>query len=176
MPNSASLFNVTETIPVLQPGDHLLYGVKPRDLFGWVTRIKTWSPAVHIELYVGDYVSVASRNGEGVNKYPVRMEQLIGVLRPRVPIDLAKGLQWFSQSNVQGKPYGWLELLHFVGLKVKSPGWICSQFVALFDEACGFLPFNPEYYEGSVDPGDFFLSPLLEWHWVQPKACLFLRT
>lgn len=164
------------TPPTPLPGDHLLYGKKPGDIFGLITSWKTWSPAVHIELYIGDNVSVASRNGIGVNKYPLRTEQLIAILRPRVPVDLKKGLEWFSQANVQGRPYGWLDLLHFEGFKIKTKGWICSQFVALFDEACAFLPFNPEYFEGSIDPGDYFLSPGLEWHWVEPGASLFLRT
>lgn len=167
---------MNDPIPTLLPGDHLLYGKKPRDIFGLITSWKTWSPAVHIEVYIGNNVSMASRNGIGVNRYPLRTEQLIAVLRPKTPINMVKGLAWFDQAGVKGRPYGWLDLLHFEGFKIKSGGWICSQFAALFDEACDFLSFNSQYFEGSIDPGDFFLSPVFNWEWVEEKALIFLRT
>lgn len=163
--------------PTPLAGDHLLYGVSGLNLFNRITRLKTWSPAVHIELYVDDCKSVASRNGLGVNMYPFREEGLIGILRPKQAFDIEAGLKWFNQpfnsvthEGVRGRPYGWLDLLQFININVHTDGWICSEFVARFDEACGFYPFNHEYNEGRIDPGDYFVSNDFEWLWVDPDA------
>lgn len=159
----------------LRPGDHLLYGA--HDFTGWLTGLKTWSPAVHIEIDVGKGKSVASRNGLGVELYDYRPGQLIAVLEPRQTINLDKALRWFNEPfdhaeciGVRGRPYGWLDLLRFFNVRRDTPGWICSQFACLFDHAGDFHPFNDEYANGSVAPGDFFLSNAFAWKWVHPDA------
>lgn len=149
-------------------GDHLLYGRTPWDLFGFITSLKTWSPAVHIEIYEGFGMSLASRNGVGVNSYPYREEQLIAVVRPPNTFEFERGLKWFD--GVRGKPYGWLDLLRFVGINIKTNGLICSEFVAMFDRVSLSYPFNLNYPEESVDPGDFLLPRDFQWIWVHEKV------
>lgn len=162
---------------MIQAGDHLIYGVRGFDLFNRITRLKTWSPAVHIELCIGQGESVASRNGIGVNLYPLRTEGLIAILRPKQELDLSAGLSWFNKpynkithEGVRGRPYGWLDLLQFININIHTDGWICSEFVSLFDEASEFYPFNPEYNDGRIDPGDYFVSNAFIWKWVDSKA------
>lgn len=163
--------------PTPLAGDHLLYGVSGWDLFNRVTRLKTWSPAVHIELYIDDCKSVASRNGLGVNMYPFREGGLIGILRPKQLLDIERGLAWFNKpfnkvthDGVRGRPYGWLDLLQFINIQIQTDGWICSQFVSLFDEACLFYPFSEQYNDGKIDPGDYFVSNAFTWEWVDSEA------
>lgn len=147
------------------------------DLFGWVTSFKTWSPAVHVEKYEGDGLALASRNGLGVNRYPLRLEQLCAVLRPNQPINMGAVTKWFEQEfdpetglGVRWRPYGWLDLPRFYGIRIPTKGWICSQFAANFDRAGGLKSFAQNYYSGTIDPGDFFLSPAFDWAWVRPDV------
>jgi hypothetical protein len=147
----------------LQPGDHLLYGKS--DLFGLITSVKTWSPAVHIEVYCAPGYSVASRNGIGVNLYPVRLAQLIAVLRPR-RFDLEAAMQWF-RAHARGEAYDWLGLLCFT-LAVKQGSkrkMFCSEFAARLDRHAGCRSFHPEFDADRIAPGNFAMSPAFEWAW-----------
>lgn len=161
----------------LYPGDHLLYGTKPFDFFGWVTSKKTWSPAVHIEIYTGTGMSVASRNGIGVNSYTYRSEQLIAVLRPPKFYNVDAALSWFNvkydkQTNtgVRGRPYGWWDLARFIGLNINTRGYICSEFAAMFDHQAGYYPFTSQYPAESVDPGDYLIIKEFQWEWVDKSV------
>jgi hypothetical protein len=167
-------------IPLL-PGDILLYS--KCDFFGWVTSIKTFSPAVHVEMYEGNGMSLASRNGIGVNRYPFREKQLAAVLRPKQQINMAAVTTWFetefsrfSNTGVRGRPYGWLDLLRFYGIKIFTFGWICSQFVAKACLVGGLDVFAIDYYQGTIDPGDFFLPSAFAWQWVRPDVRKDLTT
>jgi len=75
----------------LRRGDCLLY--RPKGFFGWVIATKTWHPVAHVEVYAGNDHSWASRDGLGVNLYPIRMTELAYVLRPTAPVDLARALR-----------------------------------------------------------------------------------
>jgi len=171
---------MTPPIP-LQPGDVLLYSKS--DFFGWVTSFRTFSPVVHVEIYEGGGLSLASRNGIGVNRYPLRLAQLAAVLRPRQKVDTDAMRTWFEQKynpasgkGVRGRPYGWLDLLRFYNVKVNTDGWICSQFVAQALRAGGLSVFAQDYYCGTIDPGDYFLPAALEWAWVRPDVYKELTT
>lgn len=125
---------------IFKPGDCLLY--KPRGLFGRIIAVKTWHSIAHVELYRGDGYSLASRDGVGVGRYPVRASDLAMVMRPEDPLDFAKGDAWFE--TVKGQPYGWLDLLAFVGLSTDGRGMVCSPFVAEYYHQCGLDAFNGE--------------------------------
>src|SRR5690242_19153096 len=96
-------------IPELQPGDCLLYW--GNSLFEWAIALKTWSKVAHVEIYRGEAKSVASRNGIGVGKYPLRTEGLSWVLRPETVLSIGMADSWFFR--VQGQKYDWLGLLCF---------------------------------------------------------------
>lgn len=127
---------------LLKPGDVLLY--KPKGVFGWFIRVKTWHKVAHCEGYVGDGFSVASRDGIGVGKYPLRTSELIIVCRPKPEIVLnwTKAMAWFGL--MKGTPYGWGDLLQFAGLNVDALGIVCSPFLARFVRKQDYDPFNGE--------------------------------
>ena len=156
--------------PALEPGDILLYG--GNDLVSRLIQFRTWSDVSHIEIYVGDGCSVASRNGIGVGKYPLRTAGLRRIYRPKLvagmpSFDFDEAMRWFA--TVDGTKYGWADLLRFYLIDVPTTGLICSEFGDLWFRK-GRLPlFNLNYPEGAICPGDFekISSLLVEqiWSW-----------
>lgn len=134
----------------LKPGDILLY--RPASIFGVLISIKTWHRISHVEVYDGGLNSLASRDGIGVGRYPLRLSQLAYVLRPRCPLDLAAGRAWFE--TVKGQPYGWLALADFVGLPIGGRGMVCSPFATSFMRAAGWSIF-PTDPPGKIAPFQF---------------------
>ena len=115
----------------LQPGDVLLY--RGGGLFSQLIRIKTWSRFSHVEIYDGDGWSWASRNGIGVNRYPVRVDDLDTALRlrPWIPFDMVAARAW--ALTVQGQGYDWVGLLSFIIAKWQgreNQKQFCSEFAA----------------------------------------------
>jgi cell wall-associated NlpC family hydrolase len=140
----------------LREGDCLLY--KPASVFGWIIKLKTWHPISHVEVYAGDGKSWASRDGKGVGLYPYRDSGLVGVYRPTVELDLP-ALRAYGVKML-GTPYGWADLLAFVGVTKDFKGIICSTFVTLLYRAGGFDPFNGEDAL-AIAPFEFELCPLM---------------
>src|SRR2546430_7436827 len=103
-------------IPDLQPGDALLY--RPSTFFGWIIALKTWTRISHIEIYAGGGLSVASRNGIGVGKYPLRLDNLARVRRPRGLFFLDRAMTWFQ--TVDGHKYDYWGLLVFAFARRKG--------------------------------------------------------
>jgi hypothetical protein len=159
---------------LLQPGDVLLYG--GNSIFDRAIGFMTWSNCHHVEIAISQVQSVASRNGKGVNIYPTRTEGLRYVLRPNVPLDFSNGMAWFY-SHAKGKPYGWLDLLRFIGFNLKNPGdgLICSEFSALFFQACAAPLFNVRYSAGIITPRDHLITPRLDLFWSYNKNVYQLR-
>jgi hypothetical protein len=152
-------------IPLL-PGDTLVYG--PKDLFGLITCVKTWSGACHVEIYAGNDLSFASRNGIGVNRYPLRLEQLIAVRRPRNPIHFEMGEAWFK-THAQGQKYDWLGLLCFT-LAVKQGArnkMFCSEFWKRFYPHCGLDVMAPDWHADKTAPAQCLQTPALETVWAR---------
>jgi len=131
----------------LRRGDCLLY--RPKGFFGWVIATKTWHPVAHVEVYAGNDHSWASRDGLGVNLYPIRMTELAYVLRPTAPVDLARANRW-AQTKI-GTRYGWIELLNFVGVSLSLGGMFCSQFEVEYYRQGGWSMF-PEDDAARVAP------------------------
>lgn len=144
-------------IPDLQPGDLLLYS--GTGFVSWAIRTKTWSPYSHVEVYIGNGRSVASRNGIGVGEYPLRTEDLALILRPNQPFDLQAGLAWFRTVN--GQKYDWTGLFafFFATWQASHNKMFCSEFVLRFCRAAGFEPFSPETDADQTSPGMFTTSP-----------------
>lgn len=159
-----------ENLPDLQPGDILLYG--GRDLVSRLIQFRTWSDVSHVEIHVGGGFSVASRNGHGVGRYPLRTQGLRRVYRPHgfmgaPAFDFDAAMRWFA--TVDKTPYGWADLLRFYLIDIPTKGLICSEFGDLWFRN-GRLPlFNIYYPEGAVCPGDYEkISSLLVvqiWSW-----------
>jgi hypothetical protein len=134
----------------LRAGDILLY--RPKGIFGRLIQMKTWHRISHVEIYAGNQQSYASRDGKGVECYPIRLTELAFVLRPTRPLDLVKGRAYFD--SMRGTPYGWLDLLDFAGFNVDKKGIICSAFAAEYLRACGWNVF-PTDKANLVSPFQF---------------------
>lgn len=141
---------------MIEAGDVLLY--RPTGLFGRLIAVKTWHPISHVEVSIGHGRTVASRDGLGVGQYPQRDAQLAHVLRPTRPINLAAAMAYFDRVN--GQPYGWLDLLAFLGASVDGPGIVCSPFATAFLRAGGLPIFRTEDAR-KIAPFQFLLSELL---------------
>jgi hypothetical protein len=138
----------------LIPGDVLLY--RPKGLFGWIIRIKTWHPVGHCEVYIGNGESVASRDGQGVGRYPLRTSELFMVCRPKGHFNRIAAMKWFLA--LPKTPYGWLDLLAFAGVKHDAKGIVCSPFCTEFQRAGGIDIFNGEPSR-FIAPFQFALDP-----------------
>lgn len=139
----------------LQAGDVLLYG--PIGVFGWVISVKTWHKIAHCEIYWGEGKSAASRDGLGVDLYPMRTSELIYVLRPA---KFNKDLATPYVEATLGTPYGWWDLLNFIGADLDARGIICSTFVTNVLRAGGVSVFNREN-ANDIAPFQFLTSELL---------------
>lgn len=153
--------SVPLVIEDLQPGDCLLYSGS--SLFSWFIKVKTWSRISHVEVFIGNKRALASRDGEGVNNYPLRLDDLVEVLRPNEPFDLNAALEWYG--TVRGRPYDWRQLFTF--LKAgrdqleNEEAFFCSEFAARLYRAGGFFPFAGRYPCSAISPGMFRSSPHL---------------
>lgn len=136
---------------LLSPGDIMLF--RPQSFFGSLIAIKTWHKISHVELYDGQQMSLASRDGLGVGKYPVRTSGLSYVLRPAPGLlDMSRVRTYFL--SLEGTPYGWLDLLDFMGVPVDRRGIVCSPFVAGCLRAGGWNVF-PTDVANKVAPFQF---------------------
>lgn len=165
----------------LMPGDVLLYG--GRSFMSRLIQIKTWSRYSHCEMYDGGGYSLASRDGIGVGRYPVRGDGLLAILRVRVPMDMDAIRNW--HETVDGQPYDWWGLLAFTSAKIQGREnfkMFCSEYLARALrmgigamtlhpaarkgdkralEALGLDPFNG-YDADGISPGEIRKSPLLK--------------
>lgn len=156
----------------LRPGDVLLY--RGTGLYGLIIRFHTGHKEGHVEVYAGLGLSVASRNGIGVNTYPLRHNDLCLVCRPKpeYPFRLGKALAWHAKQI--GTPYGWFELLEFIGYDVKAHGVVCSAYATEFLRAGGIDPFNGEDAQ-RVAPYEFTVSNVFDIYEVQSNGTLSRR-
>lgn len=163
----------------LKPGDHLLYG--PSGFFGYGIAVKTFNKVSHCECFIGQEdeanragYSVASRDGIGVNRYPLRTSKLYYVLRPNQSFDLVKALAWFN--TVKGQKYDWLGLVRFftwgaVGGLDKNNAQFCSEFLIRFDRNGDFHPISKLIDADSVAPASFRYSTCFDcYEFDQPKS------
>jgi len=158
------------SISMLEPGDCILY--RPTDIFDDVVALKTFTRVSHVEVYIGDRFSVASRNGQGVDKYPVRETDVAAVRRPCPGFDLERAMHWFyfgngTEPKAQGQKYGWRTLLTFAMLNHNpiEGHMICSEFAAEFFKAGGNPVFAKDYPSYRVPPSYFIATRQLATVW-----------
>lgn len=151
---------------ILQGGDCLLYRPKPHSLTGLVIALKTWTWIAHVEVYKGGGVSLASRDGIGVNAYPLRTEQLGLVRRPNQFFDLGAALRWFE--GVKGQKYDWLGLMCFtLAVRQGAPDrMFCSEFAHRLYRSGGLKVFSNDLDADHTAPAQFDQTPVLDtiWH------------
>lgn len=154
----------------LTSGDCLLYKPKKSSIFGWLISIKTWHKISHCEVYVGDGLSAASRDGLGVDIYPVRLSELVEVYRPKseYKFDINKALIWFM-TKAKGQKYDWVGLLRFTWGQPYVDGdgnnkQFCSEFLTRFYRAGGMDPFNGEDAD-AIAPFMLSISPVFSLVW-----------
>lgn len=152
---------------ILLPGDCLLY--RPASFFGWLIALKSWTKVSHVELYEGAGLSVASRDGVGVGRYPLRTKGLAYVRRPTQRLDLVTASKWFE--TVKGEKYGWSILLCFLLAteRGRKDQMVCSQFATRYYRKAGFDPVAPEIDADHVAPSEFLQSVGLATVWSDGK-------
>lgn len=139
----------------LSVGDILLYA-SPNlvdDAIEW----KTGDDVAHVEIYMGNATSWASRNGIGVNTYPFRSEGLVYVRQAVIAINIDQAVKWF-ENGVKGLPYGFGDLLEVMNIKNNLSGIDCSHFAAALLEVGGCPQFDPRYPKNKITPRDFKTS------------------
>ncbi len=149
---------------VLIPGDCLLYF--SHSLVDWAIALKSWTKTAHVEIYSGQGLSVASRNGIGVNKYPLRVSGICAVRRPVGKIDLDSANAWF-EASARWQKYDWKGLLCFT-LAVKQGAadkMFCSEFATRYYRHAAMQAFDPDWDADRVPPSFFLVSPLFETVW-----------
>ena len=146
-------------------------GYSPFDL---CISLCTFSRATHVEFTLDRDHVLASRPGLGADCYPRRTTGLRYVLRPVVPLDVENAVNWFY-FNCKGKPYGWLDLLQFIGITVRTEGVICSQTTDLLFQNGAARIFNPRYPNGLITPRDHLVVGGLELVWTfKPNSSMRL--
>jgi hypothetical protein len=154
----------------LRPGDAILY--KSKGFYGWLIALKTWHHVSHVEIYMGFGLSAASRDKIGVGLYPLRTSELEYVWRPHGIFDAPKALTYVNKHK--GEPYGWLDLLAFVGLKTDGKGIVCSPFATDVQRSGGIDPFNGEDSR-NIAPFQWLTSPAGDIYDVSEDGALTPR-
>jgi hypothetical protein len=151
----------------LHPGDCL--GYFSRDIIDYAIALKTWTRLAHVEIYEGAGMSVASRNGLGVNRYMLRKSDIAVIRRPLGKIDLDLAKQWFEQYARYQK-YDWKGLLCFT-LAVKQSSLdrqFCSEFMLRWYRAGRFQPLDPDWDADKTPPSFILVTPMFETVWQSP--------
>lgn len=152
----------------LESADILLYDT-PDNMTDDIIELGTASDVAHIEIYHGNGLSLASRNGIGVNAYDFRLEGLMYVRRLVVPFDQKKADAWFY-AGIRGLPYGWAGLLQFVNMEIPCKGLICSSFVDLYLQKGDAPMFADDFPPGKASPRDFKLTRQAATIWRRPSC------
>jgi hypothetical protein len=144
---------MTTDRPDLRVGDICTYASQG-DLVDRLIALKTWDYVVHTETYIGSDFSVASRNFIGINKYPVRWNNLYRVYRPVVPFDLDKAMYRFEREW-RGQKYDLLGVclgFEFAEWQANPFRQWCSEFTTNFAREGGCMIFQPETVADRVAP------------------------
>jgi hypothetical protein len=149
---------------ILQFGDVLLY--YSHDLADDIIAEKTGKKVCHVERFTGDGKSWASRNGIGVNEYPLRLDGLVCVRRPPAGALNEAAVRNYL-TTVKGWPYDFLGLLTATSLvnHGEDGKMFCSEFSVNFDRAGGYEPFNADQPAFETYPRDLWLASAYQTVW-----------
>lgn len=150
---------------LMRPGDILLYDKST--LFNWIIKLKRGEHYAHVEVYAGGEKSLASRNGIGVNEYPLRLDGLAAIYRVTEPFEFEQGYRWFL-DEAKGQGYDWIGLLSFVWAKWQgreNNRMFCSEFVMRLFREMGIALFSAETDADAVSPGMFPYSTITRLIW-----------
>jgi hypothetical protein len=140
----------------LQHGDVLLYsGTGVTD---WMIRAKSWSRISHCEVVSTNMTTVASRIPNGIDRYPMYLDNLKYVMRPLLALDLPKAEAYFR--SVRGWAYDYIGLFGFFNAAWQGQSnraMFCSEFATNYLRAGGLDPFNG-YSADGIAPGEFLKS------------------
>jgi len=148
----------------LLPGDTILYS--PINILDWIIAIKTWSYAIHSEIYAGNGRSFASRPFIGIRDYPLQLDNIVAVRRPKAAWNFESAKTWFFAHAI-GQKYDWKGILCFI-LAVKQGAhdrMFCSEFNTRFYNRGHFQPFDPNWDADKVAPSFFLITPAMETVW-----------
>lgn len=137
---------------LLLPGDILLFD--RGGLFSAIIKFKRGEKYSHVEIFDGGDHTWASRNGIGVNYYPLDLNGIAAIYRTRKPLDLVKADAW--SETVEGQGYDWVGLLSFAWAQFQgreNGKMFCSEFVTRFCRAGGVNLFSAETDADAVSPG-----------------------
>jgi|HubBroStandDraft_3_1064219.scaffolds.fasta_scaffold202833_1 hypothetical protein len=150
-------------------GDTL--GYFTRDPIDYAIAIKTWTWLAHVEIYDGDGMSVASRNGIGVNRYPLRKDGLCVIRRPLQPFNYDTANAWFEKT-ARGQGYDWKGLLCFtLAEKQGSPDkMFCSEFWLNWYRQGHLELLDPNWSADRTPPAFMMVTNVLETIWQQGKG------
>jgi len=150
---------------ILLPGDIILYFTD--DPVDYLIAVKTGKRVGHVEVYAGAGQSLASRNGVGVNQYPLRIDGAVCVRRPLGTFSFTAGLDWFTHT-AKGQGYDWKGLATFTSLvnEGEEGKMFCSEFAVNFSRACGYNPCNPSQPAFETSPRDFWILGTFETKWA----------
>lgn len=152
----------------IEHGDVLCYS--GHGLFSTLIRWKTWAPRPlgisHVELANSGATAFASRDGRGVQTYPVDMDpkRFVAILRPVFALDMTAVRKFHAECI--GQAYDWKGLLRFFTWgKQSQDKQFCSEYVMRLLRHGGLEPFTPETDADLVAPCQFMMSPTLTCMW-----------
>ena len=153
------------SLDMVEKGDALLY-MQRTSFVDQCIAVKTGFRFGHIEIYWGAGMSMASRNGIGVNRYQFRPDDLVCVRRANGPLDYAYSEEWFVR-RARGQKYDFLGLLCFwLAVKRGSPDrMFCSEFALRWYRMAGFQPFNEEMDADRTAPSEFWKAASFHTVW-----------
>lgn len=140
------------------------------DVVDWSIAVKTGYWIAHCEIYDGEGMSVASRNGIGVNRYPLRTDGLVCVRRPIGVIDREASEKWFS-DEARGQKYDFKGLMCFY-LAVNHGSahkMFCSEFALRWYRKACIQPLNTEIDADRTAPCEFWKTPAFFTVWLAPN-------
>ncbi len=139
---------------ILKPGMLLLY--EASSLFGYAIAAFSGSRISHIEMFKGNGISYASRDGIGVDEYQLRLNNLALVLESVEPLDMDRVAKGFAGKR--GHRYDNATILKHAtfGLVGGKPmAEVCSEVQAYLVRVGGLERAFGDKQPDEVKPSDF---------------------